>query len=185
MGGEDTYKAVGVVFARMLLRDRSLSEQESIRGLLSAAEVELLERATASSWVSIRAASRIFEAVAGQVYSTDPDPIFSFGVAMARHNLTTLYRALLRVMGPGSILAQHTRLWGLYHREGVAELFDRTSTSCTIQVRNHSNIPLPMRVAMAGWLNEAMIVAGADRAWCVLDDSALPAYRWRIRWRER
>lgn len=179
----NNYKGIGVVYARTLYRDLDEAGQARVREALGTADTKVLETVGATTWVPISVASRIFEAVSPRSFPNSADPIRDLGRGMARHNLGFVYRAIVAGLGPSRLMAIYKRLWSLYHRDGRISLVDRTDTSCIIRVEGHPDIPSAFRECMAGWVAEGLLVAGAKGSWVVVDDSNLPTYSWRARWR--
>lgn len=103
---------------------------------------------------------------------------------MARHNLTFVYRTVLRVIKPSLFVSQYKRLWGLYHRDGVADVTLQGGHGAVLEIRKHPNIPESFRECMAGWVSQAMSLAGASQVWVVVEPEDQGVYGWRVRWRE-
>ena len=177
------YKGVGVVYARTLYREMTGPEQARLREALGADLTHALETASASAWMPLTTASVIFEEVSKIVFSDAVQPIRALGEGMARHNLTFVYRTVLRVIKPSLFLAQYKRLWSLYHRDGVASMTVK-GHGAFLEISQHPNIPESFRECTAGWMTQAMNLAGASQVWVSVEPEDAGAYSWRMRWRE-
>lgn len=143
-----------------------------------------LETASASGWIPLTTASVIFEEVSKIAFADSAQPIHALGEGMALHNLTFVYRTVLRVIKPSFFVSQYKRLWALYHRDGVADVALQSGNGAVLTISQHPNIPESFRECMGGWVAQAMTLAGASKVWVVVEPEDGGVYRWRIRWRE-
>ena len=168
----------------MLYRQLGEAEQAALREELGTL-FHLLETTTASTWVPLGSASTVLEKVAQYAFRGHPNPGRLLGRGMAEHNLNVVYRTLLSIAGPRRALTQYARIWRLYHREGRVEILEPQKQSVVLSVSGHSHMPDAFRESTSGWIERALELVGATKAWSIVDDSALPIYRWRIRWQEK
>ncbi len=121
------YKGIGVVFVRSALRGAGADAETKVLTQLTAEERRVYEQTTASEWVSIEVASRLFELAAPVVHVGKVLPLRLLGRDLARDNMSGAYRVFLRVLSVEFILGQTARLWSTYHRHGSSRLDCRFS----------------------------------------------------------
>jgi hypothetical protein len=86
----------------------------------------------ATTWYDDELQARMFELVAADHSEFEQ---FALGVAISRHNLTTVQRFLARVASPRLLLRRTAALWSYWRNTGVAtvEQFAEGSTVVTIE----------------------------------------------------
>ncbi len=176
------YKGIGVVFVRTRLRSAGVEAERAVLGQLTDTERRVYDSATASEWVSIEVASRLFELAAPLVHPGKPLPLRLLGRDLARDNMGGVYRALLRVLSVEFVLGQSARLWGTYHRRGLARLDRIGDREVDFVVSDHPQLPERFRECMCGWIGGTLEMVGANRAVVTKNDDDPHAWHWRIRW---
>lgn len=180
---EQNYKGVGVVFVRERVRLLEPDARAAFHARLSEDERLCLDDTLATHWVPVEHASRLFEVLAEVSHADHETPLREVGRQLARHDLSGVYRLLIRVATVRFLLTQHTRLWSVYHRTGEASLVEHEPGHVTIRIAGHPTLPSPFRVAMAGWLIGAMELCGAKDIQALHEPDHAPPWRFEIRWR--
>ena len=117
------YKGVPLVFLRRRVRESGL-EPEVLEALAAGGsgsdDVRLWERLTATEWVPVDFAERVYEVAIPLVYATDAMPFRRFGIESAEDDLRGVYRFLVRLMTVGALIDKTVTLWRTYHDQGRA-----------------------------------------------------------------
>ena len=85
---------------------------------LPARDVEAVHALSANAWVPFRLQARLLRAIDATFGEGDLALLFDVGAAMAQRDLPTVFRPLLRLGRPGSILDMATATWRHYHSHG-------------------------------------------------------------------
>ena len=109
------YKGIGAVFVRTSVRRVGAGAEGKLLVQLNPEERRMYEDVTASQWVPITFATRLFELAAPIVHPGKPLALRLLGRDLARDNLNGVYRIFLRVLSPQFVLAQNARLWSTYN----------------------------------------------------------------------
>lgn len=176
------YKGVGVVFVRTALRRVGASAEARVLEQLSAEERRLYEDVTASQWVPIEFATRLFELAAPIVHPGKPLPLRLMGRDLARDNMNGVYRVFLRVLSPQFILEQTARLWRTYHRHGSSHVEQIGPREVDVVACGYAKLPERFRECMCGWIAETLELSGAKQVFVSKTDDDPERWRWRIRW---
>jgi uncharacterized protein (TIGR02265 family) len=176
------YKGIGVVFVRTALREAGAGAEQRVLAELGPDELRAYESATASGWVPIELAARLFELAAPILYPGKVLPLRLLGRDLARHNLGTVYRALLRVLSVEFVLGQAARLWSTYHRHGSSEVIRLGPNEIDFVVRDYPRLPERFRECMCGWISGTLEMVGARQSFVSKTDDDPQAWRWRVRW---
>lgn len=176
------YKGIGVVFVRSRLREAGDTVERTVVAQLTANERDVYASAMATEWVAIEVASRLFELAAPVLHPGKPMALRLIGRDLARDNMNGVYRALLRVMSVEFVLSQSARLWGTYHRHGLARLDRVGPREVDFVVREYPRLPERFRECMCGWVGGTLELVGAKHAVVTKTDDDPNEWHWRIRW---
>ena len=176
------YKGVAIVCIRSALRNAGPVAEQSVLMQMSESERREYDDATASQWVSIAFATRLFELAAPVLYPGKPLALRQIGRDIARDNMRGVYRVFLRVVSPTFLLEQTARVWSTYHRHGKAHIEHHSDREVTLVVEGYPQLPERMREGICGWIAEALELTGAKHVIVSRQDDEPDAWKWRTRW---
>ena len=176
------YKGIGLVFVRTALRNAGPAAEKKVLDELTPEELRIYEDATASQWVPITLATRLFELSAPVLHPGKPLALRLVGRDLARDNMQGAYRIFLRVLTPKFLLEQTARVWSTYHRHGTSHVVVIGPNEVDVIVEDYPRLPERFRECMCGWMSEAIGLTGAKLPFVTKHDENPRAWRWRLRW---
>ncbi len=173
--------ATGIDWLRGLVEARGASAEEQLVRALGADDHAVFRKTLAMSWVPEETALRIYEAAGQILFAGEADVLFEVGRGMARANMTTIYKALIRLTTIPYVLSQAARLWRTYHDRGTATAARRAGANEVVfAVADYPDFIAPMRLVVRGYLGGLAELLGV-REYRVVLDEAEP--KWTITWR--
>ncbi len=149
------------------------TEVASVRGLLRAAgkedalvarlapdEVVLYRETLAVAWVSVDFVARLFELAAAELYVGEAGPLRQLGRAIAKDNLTGIYRVMLRIVSIPFAIQQAARLWHTYNDTGEVSV-ERNGERLLMRVSGYPAFPEATLEECAGYTEGLMLMCGA------------------------
>tara|TARA_B100001750_G_scaffold230332_1_gene226672 strand:- start:5369 stop:5842 length:474 start_codon:yes stop_codon:yes gene_type:complete len=149
---------------------------------LDARDAEVFRRVTATEWMPVDQAARIYATAVPIAFPGEPRPLREFGREGARHNLKGVYRFLVRLISVPSLIERTAKIWERYHDTGHARTERLSDRSVRIVVEGHPTLPAALRAAIAGWTAGAVELTGAQNV-RVTEGGDPTAWVWTITWR--
>jgi hypothetical protein len=181
---EPRTKATGVDWVRSLVEQHGPAAQEQISRSLSSTDYEVFRSALPMSWIPLEMALRIYEAAGQILFAREPDALFEIGRGMAKANITTIYKAFIRIATIPYVMSQVARLWRTYHDTGEASA-ERGSVAKEVffVVRDYPGLSAQMRKLLRGYVTGVTELVGLRNVAVELDESDPSAWKWRITWK--
>jgi len=180
--GPPLYKAAAVVSVRQQIRERDLASALYLR--LSPAERAVFDDVTATEWMSVADAERIYVAAAPLLHAGRTQQVRLVGRDIARAHLNGLYRCILRAMTVPLLLEQTARLWGTYNRKGkLAAAVSDVPRCAQVTLEGYPDYPAALRDVLAGYILGSIELTGARDGRVVHDDMDPARWRYTVTWR--
>lgn len=181
---DKVYKAAFVDVIRRELDGCGPDAEAAFYARLSADDQREFRTLLPMAWIDPELAARIVEAAASVVLQGHPTPVEELGRRQARHDLTFIYRVLLKVATVQSVISRTAQLFGTYHRKGRA-LVERSKDAKegVLMVVDYPEMPRTIRRHVAGYVRGILELTGARDVQVRLDDSDPRALRFQVCWR--
>jgi hypothetical protein len=171
------------VFVRTLVRSKGGDVEAKLVAQLTPDELRRYETMTATEWVPIEFATRLFELAAPLVHPGKPQALRLIGQDLAADNLSGVYRYIARVLTVPFLLGQSATFWRSYHRHGTSRLEVIGPNEAEFVVEGYPRFPERFRECMCGWIVGTLLATGAERPLASKIDDDPEHWRWRIRWK--
>ena len=176
-------KAVGIHGQRGLIDERGAAVDQQLSLALGPADHQVFRHALAVSWVPVETTVRIYEACGRILFPAEKDVLFEVGLGMAKANMSTIYKAFMRVSTVPYVLSQAARLWGTYHAVGTATASQvEGANEVVFVVRDYPACPPVMRRTLRGYVAGLAEMVGIRSPRVALDESVPAAWKWTITW---
>lgn len=174
-------KAISLTIIRGWIRERP-GAYEQLTAQLDADDQRFFGSFGATDWISAEPAARVMDVAARVLHPDDPTPQRRLGRELAREQLHGVYRFLLRVISPPTLIDQTATLWSRNHRAGHATTERLSERAAQIRVTAYPTFPLVIRENTAGYIGGAVELTGAENVRVVCGGD--PArWTWNVTWR--
>ncbi|MBI5495651.1 MAG: hypothetical protein HY904_11555 [Deltaproteobacteria bacterium] len=179
----DWYKASTLVYWRQRVRERGADTYKAVLTRLDPEAGTLFERSLPMAWVDVAVAGRVLMGVGQVLESGHVNALYDMGRRHARDDMTGMYRALLLFTTIPFAVKQTARLWGTFHKHGVASTEHRPGDRlATVVIREYPELPRPIRENIAGFIAGILDVTGARGARVKATDADPSAWRFDASW---
>lgn len=175
------YKGASLVSLRQMLQI-ALVEERFLEAL-DDADRDHYRRVTATDWVPVGLAARLYAAAAPLLYPGQVHPVRLLGRALARDHLRGIYRFVLRLVTVQFVLDQTGRLWRMYNGRGellVERVHERTVRMALV---DYPDYPVAVRESLVGYISGAIELTGAHEVRVVTDDADPMKVTFTASWR--
>jgi hypothetical protein len=178
------YKGTAITFLRSLLSEQPESVQRSFESAPSSEDIEQFRSVLAISNIPIAYATRLYLAAAPALYPDDAVEIGlrRIGRALARDNLSGIYRLVLKVLTVSMLIAQCARLWRTYHSTGNASTRRVSDKHYLLLVTDCPDLPELYREFVCGFVEGAITQTGG-RDPRVTKAGKPSEWSWDVTWR--
>lgn len=180
-GPGSSYKGASLVSLRQMLQLAHLEER--FLEALDAADRDDYRRVTATDWVPVALAGRLYAAAAPLLYPGQIGPVRLLGRDLARDHLRGIYRFVLRLVTVQFVLDQTGRLWRMYNGRGellVERVHERTVRMVLV---GYPDYPPVVRESLIGYIVGAIELTGAREVRVVTDDADPTRVIFTASWR--
>ena len=178
-----TTKAIGIHWLRGLIDERGAAADQQLSHALVPADLQVFRHALAVSWLPVETTVRIYEACGRTLFPQEKDVLFEVGRQMAKANMSTIYRAFIRITTVPYVLSQAARLWRTYHDTGTASASQvEGANEVVFVVRDYPACAAAMRKTLRGFVAGLAEMVGIRSPRVVLDESHPEAWKWTITW---
>jgi hypothetical protein len=175
------YKAASLVSVRQMLQRADL-EQRFLSELSELEEAEY-RRLTATDWVHVALADRVYAAAAPLLFPAQREPVRLLGRELARDHLRGIYRFVIRFVTVPFVVAQTGRLWRMYNSEGALSMQEVGDRKLSAVLTGYPEYPSAVRQSLAGYIVGAIELTGAKDVRVTVDDQDPKAYCFTATWR--
>jgi hypothetical protein len=176
-------KGTEIVTLRKIVHARGEPFAASFRDALTPGSRQVFDGVTAMSWVPVEDFSRLLAETAAALFPGEKDGLQRLGQAIARDNLTGIYKILLKVTTVPFVLTQVSKLWTTYNDTGKARVLqDGRPHRAEIIVEEFPGLPLPLAAETAGFMAGACEVCGGQGVRVEYDSPSPSTHRWTCTW---
>lgn len=175
------YKGASLVSLRQMLQLAHLEER--FLEALGAADRDAYQRVTATDWVPVALAGRLYAVAGPLIYPGQPNPVRLLGRDLARDHLRGIYRFVLRLVTVQFVVDQAGRLWSMYNGRGsllVERVHERTVRMVLV---DYPDYPLEVRESLVGYVAGTIELTGARGVRVVTDDADPTRVTFTASWR--
>ena len=151
-------KGTEVVSVRNLLR--AAGQEDAFVARLSPDEVDPYRETLAVVWVPVDFVARVFELAAAELYVGEGRPLRQLGRALAKDNLTGIYRVMLRIVSIPFAIQHAASLWHTYNDTGEVGI-ERMGDRLQMTVSGYPAFPEAALEECAGYTEGLMLMCGA------------------------
>jgi hypothetical protein len=173
-------KGTEVASVRSLLRPAG--KEEALVARLSPAEVELYRETLAVAWVPVDFVARLFELAAAELYVGEGRPLRQLGRAIAKDNLTGIYRVMLRIVSVPFAIQRAASLWYTYNDTGEVRT-ERLGDRLQMTVSGYPEFPEAALEECAGYTEGLMLMCGARHIEVKTSRPKVDAFVFDCAWR--
>ena len=156
------FKGVGIVFMRKLIRSHPPEVEKQFLAKLSDDEKRLYESTLSASWVTLDLITKYCEIASPLLFPNEGRGLWEIGRLMALDNLKGIYKVIVRVLSPQTILTQGAKLWASYHEKGRASLRpSEDPRRASYIVEDYPEITAPFLELLRGYVYGALEACGA------------------------
>jgi hypothetical protein len=175
------YKAASCVSARAWIREKPGLEARLL-GELTNPQATCWMSLVATEWIDVVMATHFFDVASRLLFPEDPLPVRRLGREMADDHLKGVYRFMVRLASPETVLDQTGKLWDRYHDTGTARLDRLGDRSARLIVTAYPGLPERMRENIAGYCGRAIELTGADNVRCMKGGTP-EEWQWNVTWK--
>jgi hypothetical protein len=151
-------KGTEVASVRSLVR--AAGKEDALVARLGPEEVEAYRDTLAVAWVPVDFVARLFELAAAELYVGEARPLRQLGRAIARDNLTGIYRVMLRIVSVPFAIERAAALWHTYNDTGAVKT-ERQGDRLLMTVSKYPAFPETALEECAGYTEGLMLMCGA------------------------
>lgn len=177
-------KGTNVISVRKLVVAAGV-EQECL-ARLSAADVTVWKTVLPMSWLPIDVVAHVFEAGAAVLYPNDARRIRTLGRAIARDNLSGVYRLLLRVLSVPFAIEQSSKLWSAYNDTGVTSVeYQKGAYEVRFLIAECPGFPDVVLEETAGYIEGLIELCGNRVRGVVAVRDGLDRFSFDVHWADK
>ncbi len=178
-----TTRSASTIFLRKLLREKGGGTEGRFLEKLKPEERQLYQTLLPVTRVPLATFDRFITLGAAVLFPDDPAGQRKFGRAMARDNLTGLYRFLAQIMTVPFLIKQVAAIWRNYYDQGQARAEkDPECNLGKIIVTDFPDMPACVLELSAGFMEGALEMTGAKSIRVSVDSSDRTAWAWSVTW---
>jgi hypothetical protein len=175
------YKGASLVSLRQMLQGASVEER--FLEALGPTDRESYQRLTATDWVPVAFAGRLYATAAPLLYPGQVAPVRLLGRDLARDHLRGIYRTMLRLATVQFVADQTGRLWSVYNGRGTVVVDRVREHTLRMVLHDYPDYPVVVRESLVGYILGAMELTGARDVRVIVDDAEPTRVVFTATWR--
>jgi hypothetical protein len=178
-----TTKAAGVMFLRKLLAAQGEKAERAFFAALKPAEVKLFQTALPVTRLELAPVAHFYQAATDVLYPGASDGLWQIGHAMAKDNLSGIYKFLIMFATVPYLVKQVASIWNTYYDTGKthAELAKDQKAS-TVCVDDFPALPAELRTLTTGFIHGTVEFTNVKGIQVTLDESNPNSWKWLVKW---
>jgi hypothetical protein len=133
-------------------------------------------------WVPIEHFAAIVKAASPVLYPGDSLAQQKLGQAMAKDNLSGIYKVLMRFTSVPYLAEQSSKLWSTYHQQGKARSEQLTANAANFILEDYPTAPPVFLDFLTGYVYATLSFAPVKNIKIVLDTSNSSAWKYQVTW---
>jgi len=174
------YRAATLILLRKLLKKRGRAHELVFHRMLIPETAEIYQTVEQIKWIPAAQAAEILLTAAQVLYPRDPQAFRKLGQEEARDNLRGMFKKRSNIVTPTMVLYRVAGIWRSYHDQGRASVERGAGKQECLVVENYPELPEAMREILAGFLQEALEMAGLKNLKVRRQESNPNAWKWFI-----
>jgi hypothetical protein len=175
------YKGASLVSLRQMLQ--LAAAEEPFLAALAPADRDHYRRLTATEWVPVELAGRLYAGAAPLLYPGQLGPVRLLGRDLARDHLRGIYRFVLRLMTVQFVADQTGRLWRMYNSRGSLVIERVAGDSLRMVLIDYPDYPAVVRESLAGYIAGTIELTGAVQVRVAIQEDDPTRYAFVTTWR--
>jgi hypothetical protein len=178
-----TTKAAGVMFLRKLLAEHGEKAEHAFLAALKPAEVKLFQTALPVTRLELPFMARFYQTATDILYPGDPLGLWKIGHAMAKDNLSGIYKFLIMFATVPYLAKQVASIWNTYYDTGKAHAeLTKDQKASTVCVDDFPSLPAEIRTLTTGFIHGTVEFTSVKSVQVTLDESSPNAWKWLVSW---
>jgi len=179
----ETYKAAFIDLVRREIDRQGPARAQAFYAALSPEDREKFGALLPMAWISPEQGGRIVAAAAQAFFGSAPEPLFEMGRQQAIHDMTGMYRVLLKVASVPMVIRRAAQMFQAYHKQGSATVEHASgTTSGTFIIHDYPGLTSPIRATVGGFIAGLLELTGAKAIQVRAIENDPNAWRWELSW---
>ena len=177
---EPAYRSAPLVLVRGWLREGDGLEARVLERLLPDDRARY-GAFTATDWLPLGFASRLYEEAAPLLCTNDPNPVRVLGRRLAGSLAQGVHRYFFRLLTVSFCATNGARAWPLFHRTGRAEVIQQSERALRMEVVDYPELTATLRATVSGYIAGLLDLTGA-RGVAVTAGGSPNRWVWTVTW---